>query len=120
MFDGEQHDDVENYNPGTGQFIAPSDGVYHFNAAVSVIGGAGDFVSACLLVKGSEAACWYSRKETGVNTQAAGSATIRLDTGDSVEVGAFVTALDTLVLGDDAAGGFLQAFETSFSGHKVY
>ena len=120
VFDEEQHDDDENYDPATGQFIAPSDGVYHFNAAVSVAFGLDDFVTACLFVDGSQAACWYERKTAAVFAQVGGSATIRLYAGNSVEVRALVNVDDVNVLGDDAAGGFLQAFETSFSGHQVY
>ncbi len=113
-FNTEKHDDGANFNTTTDRFTAPADGVYHFSANVGLndVADAARFIVA-LYKNGSrevDLSSGYANTNDDVQVHG-GSATIKLNTGDYIEVRCY-SGIAITYSGSNTY--------TNFSGYRVY
>jgi len=116
----ELHDDGNNFNISTGQFIAPSSGVYNFNSKMQFSSPPSGNTPLSLRIKKNGAVFVGCQSDiilqavTGYSFSIAHTVTIKLNAGDIISIEIIQASAGALSL----TGGASSA--STFSGFKVY
>jgi hypothetical protein len=115
-FEIEEFDYGNNFDTTTDTFTAPTNGVYQFNAIVSVWNIDIDENMRIYLKKNGE---WYKFLDGEFSSKSntkhilSGSVTVHLSAGDTIQVGFSTPDLDYRI------DSFIDGLSTHFSGHRV-
>ncbi|HOY31046.1 MAG TPA: hypothetical protein PKW80_04115 [Bacteroidales bacterium] len=113
VFNSENYDDGNGYNPTNGYYTAPSAGVYHFDASARLTGTAteGQTTVIVLVVNGNQKRMKRMLSETDAFSIDV-SADLKLNAGDIVNVEIYSQT--------ETSAMYINNICTFFSGHKVY
>ena len=114
-FDSERHDDGSNYNKTLDRFIAPVSGVYHFDTSLNLAGlTVGGLIDVYLFKNGSIIVILSKGRANASIQSFGGSAVIKLNAGDYIDVRSFIQAASPSLNGNSSG------YKTYFSGHRLY
>jgi hypothetical protein len=108
IFNTEEVDTNNNYNPATGIYTAPIDGLYQINANARNDTSTSAFSQLLLFKNGSQFTKFVSMTAGAGQQTMAGAALVNLTAGDTIEVKIYNSAgTGTIQRGDASFSGFL-------------
>lgn len=116
VFNGEQRDDGDVFDPSTGKFTAPSDGYYNFSSTVHVVSSDASFAGVLIQTNhsstGGQRICYAGdgKVTTVVGSVVSCSGSIYLTAG---------TIVESIAYSNSPGGDSLYLGATDFSGFKV-